>query len=306
MNKRLAREIQQLILEPDPFIHVSMDLTDCILVGPPSTPFAFGLFPLAITAHDYPFQPPIIKHLVGTRFHPNFYQSGLICVSTLGTYGQSWSPLNTLHTLLISLVSLLTADPLYLEPGYECYADEIYFEAIQHLPMEQGTLYQRASACYNYKLLQTSISTLFLPLNPQIVIPHFFQRFHYFKQMCHEHEWLDGLAFPLMPFETANNCSRGVFQFNFLSRRLDQRRSFYEGQFIQSQWEISDRVGKAYWVDQVPIVFIHGMHPNISQDGVPWYRSQPLASLQEYVADLLACPSQHPLAILNPLALQEE
>ena len=55
-----------------------------------------------------------------TRFHPNLYKDGKVCLSILGTYsGPGWSGTQSLSTILISILALLDENPLAHEPAFE-------------------------------------------------------------------------------------------------------------------------------------------------------------------------------------------
>ena len=55
-----------------------------------------------------------------TRFHPNLYVDGKVCLSILGTFsGPSWQSTMSLSMILLSLKALLDSNPLTHEPGYE-------------------------------------------------------------------------------------------------------------------------------------------------------------------------------------------
>jgi len=94
------------------------------LFGPEDTPYEH--IPLEfsfIIPTDYPFVPPKVSYLTNdgfTRFHPNFYIEGKVCLSILGTYsGPTWASSLNLSSILLSLYSLITKNPLQHEPGYE-------------------------------------------------------------------------------------------------------------------------------------------------------------------------------------------
>ena len=54
------------------------------------------------------------------RFNPNLYKNGKICLSILGTWhGPSWSAVQSLSSLLLSVQTLLNAKPYHNEPGFE-------------------------------------------------------------------------------------------------------------------------------------------------------------------------------------------
>lgn len=54
------------------------------------------------------------------RFNPNMYEDGTVCLSILGTWsGPSWTAVNSLKTVLLSIQSLFCDQALCNEPGYE-------------------------------------------------------------------------------------------------------------------------------------------------------------------------------------------
>jgi ubiquitin-protein ligase len=95
-----------------------------LIIGPEGTPYAHCplLFSFALP-DDYPFTPPRVQILTSdgrTRIHPNLYVEGKVCLSILGTWsGPKWSPVMTLSTVVSSIQSLLEANPIVNEPGYE-------------------------------------------------------------------------------------------------------------------------------------------------------------------------------------------
>jgi ubiquitin-conjugating enzyme E2 Z len=76
-----------------------------------------------------------------TRFNPNIYADGKVCLSILGTWtgerGEEWSSAQGLESVLLSVQSLLSANPYENEPGFEgtdVNEDEAqaYIAKIQH------------------------------------------------------------------------------------------------------------------------------------------------------------------------------
>jgi len=97
-----------------------------LILGPPETPYEASFFVYEFEfPNDYPFNPPKVKVLTSdgkTRFHPNLYVDGKVCLSILGTYsGPSWQSTMSLSMVLISLKALLDANPLAHEPGFSSY-----------------------------------------------------------------------------------------------------------------------------------------------------------------------------------------
>lgn len=73
---------------------------------------------------DFPFSPPTFR-FTPSIYHPNVYKDGRLCISILHQAGdattdesdaETWSPAQTVETVLISIVSLLE-DPNPLSPA---------------------------------------------------------------------------------------------------------------------------------------------------------------------------------------------
>jgi ubiquitin-conjugating enzyme E2 Z len=116
--------------------------------GPASTPYADALLFFSVEfPTDYPFSPPKVLFLTSdgeTRFHPNLYVQGKVCLSILGTYsGPQWSGALSLNSVLLSILGLLDKNPLAHEPAWEkgtledpkhsTYADCIEHQMIKYM-----------------------------------------------------------------------------------------------------------------------------------------------------------------------------
>jgi ubiquitin-protein ligase len=96
-----------------------------LLIGQEGTPYFGGFYFFSVEFPDeYPFSPLRIKSLTQdghTRYNPNMYKDGKVCLSVLNTWydGPQWSGVQTLESLLLVLMSdVLSADPLTNEPAY--------------------------------------------------------------------------------------------------------------------------------------------------------------------------------------------
>lgn len=127
---RVRRDLATIYTDPPPGMFVAPDQEDitklhALIIGPFDTPYEGGFFHFLIRCPPtYPIHPPKVKLLTtgqgSVRFNPNFYSSGKVCLSILGTWkGPSWSPALSLSSLLISIQSLMTDKPYHNEPGFE-------------------------------------------------------------------------------------------------------------------------------------------------------------------------------------------
>jgi ubiquitin-conjugating enzyme E2 Z len=70
-----------------------------------------------------------------TRFNPNLYTCGKVCVSILNTWsGEKWSSCQTINSILLTLCTLLNNEPLLNEPGQNNNKSDFipYHKSIQY------------------------------------------------------------------------------------------------------------------------------------------------------------------------------
>lgn len=119
-----------------------------LIIGPPESPYEFGFFEFSVNFPDkYPEEAPGVYASTTnhgkTRFNPNIYASGKVCLSILGTWrgepGEQWSSAQGLESVLLSIQSLMSSNPYENEPGYETAnsehdkkAQRQYVEKIRH------------------------------------------------------------------------------------------------------------------------------------------------------------------------------
>jgi len=102
------------------------DLTHgwAIVCGPTDTPYYGGSFCFEVRFPDnYPFEPPAFTYLTNdgrTRFNPNLYKNGKVCLSLLNTWsGEQWSGIQSLSSILHCIqTAVLNEEPLRNEPSY--------------------------------------------------------------------------------------------------------------------------------------------------------------------------------------------
>jgi ubiquitin-protein ligase len=130
MNKRIPKDVAMAmdghLAAQGIFYHsADNDMTRgwAMIVGPEDTPYAGGLFFFRLELpREYPFVPPKVEFCTydgETRFHPNLYKEGKVCLSILGTWtGPSWASTMNLTTVLLTIQSLLHVNPITCEPSY--------------------------------------------------------------------------------------------------------------------------------------------------------------------------------------------
>jgi ubiquitin-protein ligase len=109
----------------------------CIF-GPEGTPYEDCPMMYEFTVGStFPFDPPAVKFVTCdgyTRFHPNMYVEGKVCLSILGTWsGPKWSSIMRISTILVTLQSLMDTAPLRHEPGFEVGRDEMSVAYAKHI-----------------------------------------------------------------------------------------------------------------------------------------------------------------------------
>lgn len=101
-----------------------------LIIGQKDTPYGYGYYFFEfIFPNNYPFAPPEVHYLTndGTmRFNPNLYTNGKVCLSVLNTWaGESWTACQSIYSLLLTLSSILSVNPLLNEPGIKEGHDDV-------------------------------------------------------------------------------------------------------------------------------------------------------------------------------------
>lgn len=127
--KRLLSDVKKIYNNPltEHNIHYKHDESDilkgyAVVMGPEDTVYFGGAYLFEFNFPDnYPFSPPTLKFQTKdgvTRFNPNLYKNGKVCVSILNTWhGEKWSSCQNISSILLTLVTLLNNTPLLNEPG---------------------------------------------------------------------------------------------------------------------------------------------------------------------------------------------
>jgi ubiquitin-conjugating enzyme E2 Z len=125
--KRILLDVKEMIEDPLEDIHYHHDEQNAFkgyacLLGPHKTPYEHGYYFFELEfPSNYPFSPPVVKFVNydgSTRFNPNLYINGKVCLSILNTWdGEKWSACQSIRTILLTLTTLLNEEPLLNEPG---------------------------------------------------------------------------------------------------------------------------------------------------------------------------------------------
>jgi len=129
--KRLIKDIKELKKEPLTGIHYIHNETNILkgqamIIGPDDTPYHGGYYLFKFSfPEDYPHSPPKLTFCTNdgyTRMHPNMYKNGKVCLSLLNSWQgedttDAWTGCQTISSVLLTIRSIMTNDPLQHEPG---------------------------------------------------------------------------------------------------------------------------------------------------------------------------------------------
>ncbi|EKG04734.1 ubiquitin-conjugating enzyme protein, putative [Trypanosoma cruzi] len=120
----LQKQLRELTTSPPAGFRVeSEDLFTWTVwfAGPEGTPYAPGIYRAELRfPKEFPMEPPMFK-VLSSFWHPNVYADGKVCISILHPPGEDemnkeetammrWTPIQTISSVLLSVVSLLS-DP---------------------------------------------------------------------------------------------------------------------------------------------------------------------------------------------------
>ena len=126
---RLIKDVKEIITNPLTshgiyYHHNEADILkgEVLIIGPKETPYENGYYLFEISYPvNYPFSPPVVKYYTNdgiTRFNPNLYKCGKVCLSILNTWrGDQWSSCQTISSVLLALCTIFNNAPLLNEPG---------------------------------------------------------------------------------------------------------------------------------------------------------------------------------------------
>ena len=136
--KRLAKDVKEIIKNPlhEHGIYYTHNndnilIGQALIIGPKDTPYENGYYLFDFNfPPTYPQMPPKVTYCTNdgvTRFNPNLYRNGKVCLSMLNTWrGDQWSSCNTISSVLLNICTLFHNKPLINEPGK--YEDDKEFD----------------------------------------------------------------------------------------------------------------------------------------------------------------------------------
>jgi ubiquitin-conjugating enzyme E2 Z len=257
---RITKELSELQKNSDLSLAVACRDIDvrnvkALIIGPHDTPYEFGFFEFAFKFNkEYPRKSPAVTAVTTnggrTRFNPNIYANGKVCLSILGTWrgerGEEWSAAQGLESILLSIQSLMSTNPYENEPGFEDanepsdkknqaeYVQKIRHETLRISVIQRlegylglasdGSTATSAVAQEDTEEMDDDEDEASIPFEP-------------FKDLCKRRflwyydsylatvekgktEAKDGQAFTRMPFEGSTNSMEGKFNYTELERRL--------------------------------------------------------------------------------------
>ena len=152
--KRLIKDIRGIIKNPlvSNGIYYKHDDENmmrgyALIIGSEDTVYADGYYFFEIDYPvDYPYRPPKVTFKTNqdrVRFHPNMYVSGKVCLSMLNTWrGEQWTSCQTISSILLTMCTLFTNNPLLNEPGISMGHPDIdkYNDIIEYKNIEIAIL----------------------------------------------------------------------------------------------------------------------------------------------------------------------
>ncbi|KAI8940487.1 hypothetical protein NX059_004169 [Plenodomus lindquistii] len=252
---RITRELGEIQKGSDLSLAVACRDIDvrhvrALIIGPPDTPYEFGFFEFAVKfTREYPTKAPNVTAITTnggrTRFNPNIYAGGKVCLSILGTWrgerGEEWSSAQGLESILISIQSLMSTNPYENEPGFEdansdydkknqeAYVSKIRHESLrisvidrleEYLGIHQsrpGVTVYNAEEDYQAGREDAPFEP-FKDLCKRRFLWYYPSYLARVDEAAKKHK--DGDRFEKMPFEGPGNTMEGTYDYTGLRRRL--------------------------------------------------------------------------------------
>ncbi|KAH7950721.1 ubiquitin-conjugating enzyme E2 Z [Rhipicephalus sanguineus] len=216
---RTKRDLADLEVKPIPGVFVSPDedhatKIHALMVGPSGTPYEGGFFHFLIDCGaDYPMQPPSVRLMTTdagrVQFSPHIYSNGIIHL------GASWTPVQSIGSLLASMSSLLRADAY--SAGH--LSDETYREAMSrhNALLQHETL--RVAVCDMVEACLQGNSAYPRGLAELVVLQKFVGYYNRYKEIIEANLHLSGKE-----MRSFAGSLKGTFDYSALMARLEDLR----------------------------------------------------------------------------------
>ena len=177
--QRLAKDVKFIIKNPldNENIYYKHDEENilkgrALIFGNRDTPYNFGVYLFEFNfTENYPYEPPKVKYITNdgkTRFNPNLYVDGKVCLSILNTWqGEGWTSCQSIYSILLTLVSILNEKPLLNEPGIKDNKNNKHPDAIRVQLYNYIITYKSLefSIIKQYELINSKKTTIFNQFN---------------------------------------------------------------------------------------------------------------------------------------------
>ena len=171
-SKRLVKDVKDLIKSPldNEGIYYKHDEQNILkgyayICGPKDSIYFGGNYFYEFNfPQDYPHTPPKVTFLNkggnngNTKFHPNMYKNGKICLSILNTWrGDTWTGCQSIRSILLTILSIMDNKPLLHEPGYTTSDKDFYpySKIINYKNLEYSVCYILLNKATDLTLYQT-------------------------------------------------------------------------------------------------------------------------------------------------------
>ncbi|KAI8929902.1 ubiquitin conjugating enzyme [Entophlyctis helioformis] len=206
-----------------------------LIMGPINTPYCLGFFDFTIECgNNYPTEPPKVTARTTahgtTRFNPNIYSCGKVCLSLLGTWRgdpcEQWSAVQGLAGLCVSIQSLMTDMPYRNEPGFDNENNKTLLETYNQ-KITHETL--RISICDRFEnmLDANARKAVFCrcsgesPFADQMKLMFLWYFDVYMSIVDRESPLVkNGQKFMVARFEGSGNIMNGTFDYSSIRKRL--------------------------------------------------------------------------------------
>lgn len=241
-KKRIMTDIRRIMKQPltDQGIYYCHDeenlqLGYAMIIGPEDTPYFGGYYFFKLTfPSDYPFSPPSVKYCTNgenIRFHPNLYACGKVCLSLINTWsGEQWSSCQSITTVLLTLCSILTKDPLIHEPGTQTPSNiSAYNECVEY--------YNLKTAVGDILMRTTGIYQPFFDMFRKEVLLHFQKNYEKWMEFARQKQGERPPPYKL--YLEVYSMKNITIDYNALISKLEQCRTQYDAEFGSNE-EVED------------------------------------------------------------------